>query len=258
MSHIKHTKIYVLIKGILGTHNTCTSKNRPMAEKKRKHPSFITTKGSREKKSRTQEISQAMDVIAAKKVSGMIPEKKFFDTALAFNVDATMEIPATGQLALIPQGDTGSTRDGRQCTIESVQIRGEFLFTPGATALGFDVIYMYLIQDTQANGAAAAVLDVFTSTAAASNNLNLENSKRFRILKKWVVPMNCTAGVTTAYSPMAVPIEFFKKINIPMQFGTAAVDITQIRTNNLFLMAGTGQQDDLTQFAGSCRLRFRG
>ena len=37
-----------------------------------------------------------------KKSSG--EELKFFDTALSFTCDATGEVPATGQLALIPQG----------------------------------------------------------------------------------------------------------------------------------------------------------
>lgn len=236
-----------------------------MAERKRKlsQTQFIPKGSSKAKKSKisSSQLVVNMDVQqpqAIKRSLALIPEKKFFDTALSFNVDATMEVPATGQLALIPQGDTSSTRDGRQCVIESIQIRGAFYFQPAAAAQGFDLVYMYLVQDRQANGAAAAVTDVFTSTAGATNQLNLENSDRFFILKRWVVPLNCLAGVTTAYSSMVKPIEYFTKCNIPMQFGTAAVDITQVKSNNIFLIAGSGQQDDLSTFLGSCRLRFRG
>jgi len=52
------------------------------------------------------------------------PELKFFDTAVSFDFDSTLEVPATGQWALIPQGDTQSTRDGRLAVIKSIQFRG--------------------------------------------------------------------------------------------------------------------------------------
>lgn len=190
---------------------------------------------------------------------GFLPEKKFFDTALTFAFDTTGEVPATGQLALIPQGDTESTRDGRKAAIESVQIRGSVVFAPGASATAADVAHMYLVLDTQANGAAAAVTDVFTSTNLATAMLNLNNSGRFRILKHWEWALNSQAGVTTAYNNVIKPVEFFKKCNIDMDWSSTTGALTEIRSNNLFLIAGTaGTTDDLVSFGGTCRLRFRG
>jgi len=191
---------------------------------------------------------------------GHAPELKFFDTALAFNFDVTGEVPATGQLTLIPQGDTESTRDGRIAYIKSVQIRGRAAMTPGAAATISPTVYLYLVLDTQANGAAAAITDVFTSNDMGANMLNLNNSGRFRILKKWVIPFNVTAGATTAYNSYAVPVEFYKKCNIKVDWSSTTGAITEIRSNNLFLCAGAqgDAADDTVAFAGTCRLRFQG
>lgn len=195
----------------------------------------------------------------------MMPEKKFWDTALSFAIDETGEVPATGQLCLIPQGDTENTRDGRKCTVESVQIRARAIFAPGA-ASGATITHVYLIQDTQCNGAAAAAGDVFVNAAnppVASTNftsgmLNLTNSGRFRILKHWVHNWNSQAGVTTAYNNVEKQIEFFKKCKIPLQFSSTTGALTEIKSNNLFLMAGNSGADDLVSWNGTCRLRFRG
>lgn len=189
---------------------------------------------------------------------GMKPELKFFDTSLSFNFDVTGEVPATGQLALIPQGDTESTRDGRLAVIKSIQIRGAFVFTPGAAGTAATSTFLYLVLDTQANGGAAAVSDVFTSADMWSNMLNLNNSGRFRILKKWVHTFNPPAGATTAYNVQVKQLEFYKRCNIKMDWSSTTRAITEIRSNNIFLLAGAVNSDDLVQFSGTCRLRFVG
>lgn len=189
--------------------------------------------------------------------AGAGAEKKFFDTALSFLFDTTGEVPATGQLTLIPQGDTESTRDGRKATIKSIQIRGILSFAPGAT-VGTGASYLYLILDTQCNGAAAAVTDVFTSNDMTTNMLNLNNSGRFRILKKWEWAWNVGAGVSAAYNNATKLLEFYKSCNIPVDWSSTTGAITEIRSNNLFLMAGANAQDDTVQFTGTCRLRFLG
>jgi len=191
---------------------------------------------------------------------GVKPELKFFDTALSFTFDDTGEVPATGQLALIPQGDTESTRDGRMAVIKSVQIRGQLQYAPGAAALASVICYLYLVLDTQTNGAAAAITDVFTSNVMQTNFLQLNNSGRFRILKKWVIAFNPPAGATTAYNNVVKPLEFYKRCNYKMDWSSTTGAITEIRSNNLFLCAGasgTGSDDTVTM-SGNCRLRFLG
>lgn len=192
--------------------------------------------------------------------SANLPEKKFFDTTLGFNIDTTGEVPATGQLALIPQGDTESTRDGRKAVIESIQIRAKLLYSPGAAATASVLACMWLVLDTQCNGAAAAWDDVFAGTGldAMQVMLNLNNSGRFRILKHWTYKFNPAAGVTTAFNTDIKPLEWFKKCNIPMDWSNTDGALTGIRSNNIFLLAGSVGGDDLVSVAGTCRLRFRG
>lgn len=192
--------------------------------------------------------------------SSALPELKFFDTALSFTFDRTAEVPATGQLTLIPQGDTESTRDGRIAYIKSVQIRGNMSFDPAAAATASALAIMYLVLDTQANGAAAAITDVFTSNAVESQLLNLNNSGRFRILKKWVWTFNPSAGVGAALNSIDKQVEFYKKCNIKIDWSNTDGAIGGLRSNNLFLMAGSAgnASDDTITFAGNCRLRFQG
>lgn len=193
------------------------------------------------------------------RLMGLAPEKKYFDTDLSFNIDATGEVPATGQLCLIPQGDTENTRDGRKAVIESVQIRGMFSFTPAAAVTAIANCHMYLVLDTQCNGAAAAATDVFTGTDFRSAMLNLNNSGRFRILKHWYVELEPQAGATTAYNQAFKQLEYYKKCKIPVDWSSTTGAITEIRSNNIFLLAGCNTAaDDLTAFVGTCRLRFRG
>lgn len=191
---------------------------------------------------------------------GNIAERKFFDTALAFSLDATPEVPATGQLVLIPQGDTESTRDGRQCTVESIRILADLVFTPGAAATASLVSTIILVQDTQTNGAAALPGDVYLGGVANLTyaNINLANSSRFKILKKWTHLWNPQAGATTAYNTIVKHIDWYKRCRIPLVYSSTAGAITELRTNNLFLLAQSNGADDIVTVAGTCRIRFRG
>lgn len=186
-------------------------------------------------------------------------ELKFFDTALSWNFDTTAEVPATGQLSLIPQGDTESTRDGRKAVVKSVQIRGSVYVNPTTGGNVAGTAQIWLVLDTQANGAAAAFTDVFTSTDVNSCMLNLNNSGRFKVLKHWILCWNPEAGVTTAWNSKMIPVEYYQSLDVPIDWSGATGAITEIRSNNLFLLAGqTGIGDDVPTFTGTCRLRFVG
>jgi len=188
---------------------------------------------------------------------GASGEDKFFDTTNSFNFDATGEVPATGQLVLIPQGVTESSRVGRKCTITSIQIKGSLIFIPAAAATAATNIFLFLIQDTQCNGAAAANADVFTGANLGRAFHNLSNSSRFKILKKWVITMVSQAGAATALNNVIRYINYFKRCNIPIEYSSTTGAITEIRSNNIFLMAGTaGQSDDTCSFEGATRVRF--
>lgn len=188
--------------------------------------------------------------------AGRNAELKFFDTATSFNIDATGEVPATGQLVLIPQGVTESTRVGRKCVIKSLQGRWDLLFSPGANATATSTAVIYVVLDKQCNGAAAAATDVFTSTTLTQAMHNLSNSQRFVILKKMVVSFNPPAGASTALNNMLIHKEWYKKCNIPLEFSSTTGAITELRSNNIFLLAGAYATDDLISVAGNVRVRF--
>lgn len=194
------------------------------------------------------------------------PELKFFDDDtlnLTFDNTAIISTDAsTGLINLIPQGDTQSTRDGRQCTIESIQIKGVIEWNPTTALPATGATYMYLILDTQANGSTPVVLDVVTSTDLSRAFMNLSNSKRFKIIKKFVHTWNPPAGdPTTALNYMTRNIDFYKKCNIPLEFSSTTGALTEVKSNNLFMLYGsqnTGTDGGTIFFVGRSRIRFRG
>jgi len=189
-------------------------------------------------------------------------EKKFFDTAVAFTfptVASCSTSGATGNIHIVPQGDTESSREGRKIEIKSIQIRGTFSLAPGADANGISIAYLVLIMDTQCNGANPAITDVFTSNNMGSNMVNLSNDNRFRILKRFCVTLGSQAGVTTAYNQNAMPLEYYMKCNIPITYDNTATTgaITTTRQNSIFFAQGSAIDNQIT-FDGTVRIRFTG
>lgn len=188
-------------------------------------------------------------------------ELKFFDTAVNFTFDTTLEVPATGQWALVPQGDTQSTRDGRLARIKSIQFRGS-LTGPSATS-SEGAFYLWVVQDRQANGAAAAATDVFDGTAGDRALVNLNNSKRFKLLKKLVIAPN-EVGYTMnrggAAEGICWTVDFYIPCDILMDWNSTTGAITEITSNNIFIVAGSrvANNDDLYTLSGNARIRFYG
>lgn len=213
---------------------------------------------SASKKSRPSDVYRARVSRGLPRTSaGSASELKVFDTAINFNIDATGEVPATGQLNLIPQGTSESTRIGRKVVVKSIQINGHLLCNPGAGNTPSEINYIWLVLDKQCNGAAASAADVLTGTAFQTALPNVDNSQRFVILRKFVIQTESKAGVATAWALSCRPWTFYKKVNIPIDFSSTTGAITEIRSNNLFLLAGTNQTgDDLTNVTATCRLRF--
>lgn len=188
-------------------------------------------------------------------------EMKFFDTTLSFNCDATAEVPATGQLALIVQGTGNTNREGYLVTVKSIQIRGVLSFAPGAAATAASNAIIQVMLDRQPNGAAAAVTDALTTTVMSTGLPVVPNQYRFKTLKRIVVPVNSQAGVTTAYNNFNVCVDEYIKLKKPIEirYNGNAGTVADLTTNNLFLFAGSdGSTDDTISFAGTARLRFTG
>jgi len=193
------------------------------------------------------------------------PESKVFDTTLSWLFDATGEIPATGQLALIQTGDTLNNRDGATIKVTSIQVRGVVTQEPAAAASSAQTVYFQIMLDRQPNGAAATfsgdVNSVMTTATFATALPTVPNQHRFKCLKRFVIPLVSSAGVTTAYNKVVVPFDEYIKLKKPIEirYNASTGAVADITTNNLFIIAGTdGNQDDIANMTGVCRLRFVG
>jgi len=184
-------------------------------------------------------------------------ERKFLDNALNFTVDATAEVSA--QLCGIAQGDTQSQRVGKKVVIKSIEGKMLMSYAPAAAANAAAVTSHYLVLDTQCNGAAATIADIWAGSSPLTFHRNMDNTQRFRILKvitnEWASP----AGVTTAYESMVKYETFHLACDIPIIYDavTDTGAITTIRSNNVFLVSvATTVADDLITITGNIRLRY--
>ena len=193
---------------------------------------------------------------------GRGPERKFLDSTINHPIDFTAEVfgNSDGVTSLVgaAQGAGDSQRVGRRIIVRSIQVRGTFLAVPTTSANFSGTVYLYLVQDTQCNGANPATTDIFTGTDMGAAMLNIENTQRFRILKKWVVSFNAMAGVSAAYNNISRHIEWYKRCHMPVQFTATTGATTSVASNNLVLVAGVtpnGADDDIT-FSGTIRIRY--
>lgn len=191
--------------------------------------------------------------------SSKAPEAKFLDTYCGFQFDAVAEVPATGQLCLIPQNTTENGRIGRKVLLKSIQWKTQISML--ATGIR-DSVNWYIVQDTQCNGAAAAYTDVFDQFSGASvaglGMRNMANSARFKILYHAEHILVSQAGTTGAFTGDTHVDNGYLKCNIPLEFAPGmGGGITDLKSNNIFLIAGdTLLQDDVTAFSGTFRLRY--
>lgn len=185
-------------------------------------------------------------------------ELKSLDYSTSFTFDTTGEIPLTGQLCLIAQGDDDTQRDGRQAYIESIEGRLIWTYQPGVAATASTTCSLFLILDTQCNGAAAIATDVFTSTALTTALSNRNNDMRFRIIEEWTETFNPNAGATGAYNSESKLIAFDIDICQVIDYSGPNGTIGEIKSNNIFFMAGSDTlSDDTVACSGLTRVNFR-
>lgn len=234
-------------------------KPKPYAKKQ-------TTSG----KSRPATVQRARDVVVpgitrttgyyGQFNQGTASELKFHDVDLDDAV-ITAAGTVTATINIIAQGVTETQRVGRKCTITNINWRYDITMNDTVTADSTsEVVRIILYQDTQCNGAAAAVTDLLESDNYLSFN-NLANKTRFRVLLDRTHDMICPSGsgqnAADAFGESITSGSFYKKCSIPLEYDNSASTgaITTIRSNNLgvMLLSKTG---NLTTFVSKFRLRF--
>ncbi len=167
-------------------------------------------------------------------------------------------IQNTGTINIIPQGVEEVQRVGRKCTIRAINWRWQVKM-PAATAATStaDEVRLILYMDKQCNGATAASTDILEGASIHSFN-NLSNSGRFRILYDHRISLRsagaAASGAAFVFGEDIRIGSFYKKCDIPLEFDSTTGALTEIRSNNLGIMALS--DEGLCELDSSVRLRF--
>lgn len=182
------------------------------------------------------------------------PERKFLDTIFVNETilgDPTNE----GSIVLMGQGSGPSEHIGQKILIRSIQSKIIFQLAAGEASTA--VVKVSLVQDTQANGANATGNLVYSGTGPGPLRLrDMENSNRFKVLWEEMVDLDAHAGEGVAFSGDQAIVDKYNKCAIPIVYGGGEADISDIRSNNLFLVASMIGVAGSVVMNGSCRIRF--
>lgn len=181
-------------------------------------------------------------------------ELNFVDTQLT-----NVGFDTTGSVTLLNgmvQGTTASTRIGRKITMTQIICN---LRAVSNTNTLFNDFRMALVLDTQANGAAPAITDIYDVINSTSMR-NISNGTRFRILKTWEdcnVGNQTTAGQQTDNTCMA--FKYFQRCNITVTYNANnAGTVGDIQTNALYIITMGNQVSGTSNslLYGTVRIRY--
>jgi len=145
-------------------------------------------------------------------------------------LDATIA-PSVRLLNGIARGDEITERTGRECTMRSIEFRGE---VKSGTLQGVDqTIRVLIVYDRQTNATALTGSQVFVSAGDQFDVFrprNLENRRRFKIL--FDRTYYCSG---TAESASGRTFKFYRKLNHPITFNNGdAGTVADITTGSLY------------------------
>lgn len=175
-------------------------------------------------------------------------------------------------LVQIAHGDSGDKRNGQKIMLKKITLRGtseayqNSNTTFNSTTPGDVWFRWFLIVDTQANGSAAPLTDVFETNPTGQDTFDLFNSLRssgrFKVLLDKFVKVNAAAPMynsTTQHTHVPNRLTHFKKtignLNIPISYYDGSDALTSLKTNNVFLVVFNGH--DGTNLGINYRVRVR-
>jgi len=189
-------------------------------------------------------------------------------TAVPINATAAPAAAALVLINAIAAGDDINMRQGRECTLKSVELRGIIANNQvGATTLP-SLARVLIVYDSAPNGAQPAIIDILADTAstphadtnpASYNFNNLNNRGRFKILAAEDFSFGDIPGAANTDQETAYPVSFYRKINLPQVFKSDAAGIGSITKGALFaLIVGSTRAVDASHvvFSGAARVRF--
>lgn len=206
-------------------------------------------------------------------------EKKFYDTSIAAtamsaNTDATGgeydPTPTILALTVPPVGDTEASRDGKQIIGKYIQIKGRLNLPAAANQTSMpeaSTCMLAIVLDTQSNAAQCQSEQVFKNTSGQANTAptclrNLENGKRFKILKQQMftfpAPNVSYDGTNIEVGGQCILFDWYIPLNnlqINFNSGTTAA-IANAVDNSVHVMGFTSNAAVTVQY--NARFRFVG
>ncbi len=184
--------------------------------------------------------------------------KDEYNTATALAVGNTWYHTLAASANAIAQGTGNEERLGLRAVCTSLRIAGVVSFS-GLTGDRLQAVTMYLILDTQTNGSVmtAGAPFAWTGNLAFQSPMDLTETTRYKILKKYVV-MPKHAGQTATAAGVLESVPFSINVNLKnlktKYLGTGALT-TDIADNSIHLVACTNSADVPQILLGS-RIRF--
>lgn len=170
-----------------------------------------------------------------------IGEMKFHDLDID---DATISTAGdvTASVNLIADGTLDTQRIGRKSVIRELHWNYRLLL-PAAVLVAntSDIVTLIVYLDKQANGAALAVTTVLEAANYQSFN-RIENKDRIRVLMRRSYDLKCRSGgghsTQFAFAEDIISDSWHKTgLKIPIQFSGATGAITEIKSNNIGVIA---------------------
>lgn len=190
-------------------------------------------------------------------------ELKYSDVALSLPngsiSGSTTTSTGTGGMCLIAEGDDIGMRDGRKILLKSILIQGTVGIPAGGTVPN-DIWHIYVILDTQANGAFPGIPDIFRNgfgSAAIGDCLrNLDYGERFKILAHKMYKLSCDIALGGGlYDGDLKQVRIvLKNLNIQVNYSGVSSAIANVTSNNILL--AWGGQNLGTNFLGYSRIRY--
>lgn len=133
----------------------------------------------------------------------------------------------------LSQGDSSTTRDGRQVVNKSLFIRWHAALN--TTSIGGSSIRILVVYDSQTNAAAPLITDMLQTDNFLSPN-NLGNSRRFRVIVDELTPPISVGG------PYAVDGVIYRKLdNMVTMFGSGnAGTVADINSGSFYMLFSQG------------------
>jgi len=232
----------------------------------------------------TMSRARALRVLQYRTAGLLGIEKKFYDSfRTTFTLPAPSDCgggeatPSVGDCLNCPaQGDGESQRDGRQISMDSINIKGVVDIndaTTGANASSLPDIFIALILDQQTNGVRYDSEDVFVNPGgitqcATQPFVDLSRTKRFRVLKvvhikscEWAgnVQPNTDAGGSDERQGATIGFSIYQKLGgMKVNFTGTTSDIANIADNSLHLCAYASDASMVPLLRYNSRLRFMG